>query len=739
MRLTFKKEIVLLLLATAFLPVFLMFLLASHIQQSIAQKASAELENLARLNLSQFVGNIYDSCVINDGLVRNALQHNLKDSLDIIEREGSLSLDPATQTSWSVVDYATGGKTNVDLPRLLLGPKVLSDNSVLWRYLTDESGGKESSVFQLIDGTKDMVLVASSHGLTNRLQLPRFYPYVSAYGHTNAVVDAVLQGQSHVSVFYRNGSFYTVGYTPLRDRDGSIIGMLALSGESPMLTLLKKSIERMRVGKSGEIYVIGGGENEKGVYLISPDGLHDGESVWNLRDADQQYVIRAITESAQSNAEGAVSFTEYSLPAAVGGEESRRISAYTWFQPWNWIIVAYAEKNDYLEPRKDIYDVVRHFLLELSLASVLSLLLAAGLAFIFGRRAGASLLKVSELARRIANGDMHNVRQELDVYVSGQQHILGKGMGQTYEIAQLMESFGKMAVDLDSLISLIQRAGLQVTAATGEINNSEGQLETMLADQAEAIQKVAEMIGNISAVTRNLAHAMEKIGASVGESGAKAEYGRSTLQKMETSMTQLMEATRSIPLKLSIINEKANRISGVVTAINKISDQTNLLSLNAAIEAEKAGEHGRGFSVVAREIARLADQTATATQDIGFMVKEMQSSVSSGVMEMDKFTGLVRYGVEDAAAIGDEMGQIIDQVRTLAPQFKVLEEGIAAQVTVASSISRTTESLSLTADKTKDLLSEFKRITEQLSNSTQFLEREVARFKKDKSDGTKES
>jgi len=86
-------------------------------------------------------------------------------------------------------------------------------------------------------------------------------------------------------------------------------------------------------------------------------------------------------------------------------------------------------------------------------------------------------------------------------------------------------------------------------------------------------------------------------------------------------MKQLAEATTSISSKLSVISDKAGNINSVVTTINMVADQTNLLSLNAAIEAEKAGEYGLGFAVVAREIQRLADQTALATRDIETMVK----------------------------------------------------------------------------------------------------------------------
>src|SRR5258708_22470883 len=98
-----------------------------------------------------------------------------------------------------------------------------------------------------------------------------------------------------------------------------------------------------------------------------------------------------------------------------------------------------------------------------------------------------------------------------------------------------------------------------------------------------------------------------------------------------------MEASGSITAKLAVLSEKTTNINSVVTTITKVADQTNLLSLNAAIEAEKAGEYGLGFAVVAMEIRRLADQTAVATYDIEKMVKEMQSAVAAGGVGVDKF------------------------------------------------------------------------------------------------------
>ena len=182
-------------------------------------------------------------------------------------------------------------------------------------------------------------------------------------------------------------------------------------------------------------------------------------------------------------------------------------------------------------------------------------------------------------------------------------------------------------------------------------------------------------------------------------------------------MRQVMEAAGSINAKLAVLNEKAGNINQVVTTITKVADQTNLLSLNAAIEAEKAGEYGRGFAVVATEIRRLADQTAVATYDIEQMVKEIQSAVSAGVMGMDKFSEEVRRGMQEVQQVGGQLSQIIQQVQALAPRFEAVNEGMQAQATGAEQISQALTQLSEAAQQTVESLRQSNQAIDELNQA----------------------
>jgi methyl-accepting chemotaxis protein WspA len=193
-------------------------------------------------------------------------------------------------------------------------------------------------------------------------------------------------------------------------------------------------------------------------------------------------------------------------------------------------------------------------------------------------------------------------------------------------------------------------------------------------------------------------------------------------------MQAVTDASVTINSRLATLNEKAANIGTVVTTITKVADQTNLLSLNAAIEAEKAGDYGRGFAVVAAEIRRLADQTALATGDIEQMVKEMQSAVAASVMGMDKFSEEVRRGDGVVQHVSEELSQIIHQVQALTPSFETVSEGMQSQSEGAQQISDALTQLGEASKQTVESLRQSNSAIEHLNDAARGLQDGVARF-----------
>ena len=167
----------------------------------------------------------------------------------------------------------------------------------------------------------------------------------------------------------------------------------------------------------------------------------------------------------------------------------------------------------------------------------------------------------------------------------------------------------------------------------------------------------------------------------------------------------------------------------MVVAISKVADETNMLSLNASIEAEKAGAYGLGFSVVAREIGRLAVQTALATSDIETIVRDMQNAVTAGVSEMDKFAEDVRIGVSDVERIIGGMDTIITKMQSIAPQLESLTEGMNSQTAGVSQISEAMSSLNDGVRQAGALLRQVSDSHSQMREAMVSLEAEISKFK----------
>jgi methyl-accepting chemotaxis protein WspA len=297
------------------------------------------------------------------------------------------------------------------------------------------------------------------------------------------------------------------------------------------------------------------------------------------------------------------------------------------------------------------------------------------------------------------------------------------------ETAALLRSLGAMTTNLNGLVGQVKQSSIQLNSTATEVAATSREQESTAKSFGAATSQIAAAAKQISATSGELARTIEDVDSVASGTADLASTGRTDLDAMQSTMHGLDDATRSIADKLAVINEKAARITGVVTTINKVAEQTNLLSVNAAIEAEKAGEYGQGFLVVAREIRRLADQTAAATLDIEQMVQQMQSSVSTGVMEMDRFADQVRHVVASVAQISSQMGEILENVNSNSASFKHVNEGMRSQSQGAKQISEAMGQLTADAQRTSAAVREYGQAAEQLHNAVAQLRSSIASFK----------
>ena len=297
------------------------------------------------------------------------------------------------------------------------------------------------------------------------------------------------------------------------------------------------------------------------------------------------------------------------------------------------------------------------------------------------------------------------------------------------EFGAVETGFNDMMAELTSLVSQAQRSSVQVTTSVTEIAATSKQQQATATETAATTTEIGATSREIAATSRDLVRTMTEVTSAADQASILAGSGQQGLARMEETMHSVMGAADLVNAKLAILNEKAGNINQVVVTIVKVADQTNLLSLNAAIEAEKAGEYGRGFAVVATEVRRLADQTAVATYDIEQMVREIQSAVSAGVMGMDKFSEEVRRGMSEVQQVGEQLSQIIHQVQALAPRVLMVNEGMQAQATGAEQINLALVQLGDASSQTVESLRQASFAIDELSQVAVGLRSGVSRFK----------
>jgi methyl-accepting chemotaxis protein len=340
---------------------------------------------------------------------------------------------------------------------------------------------------------------------------------------------------------------------------------------------------------------------------------------------------------------------------------AKTVVEYVYYKPWDWIIVVAADSRDFQSASDRVTAQFRQLLLQSTLGGLLALIIGSVFAYHFSKR-------------------ITDPMADLSIHL-------------TSNATQIASS----AVHQQANATTFMASSNQIATAVNEISSTSQELLRAMVEIVDAAEKTTDL----------------------------AKQGRQGLKGMEVSMQTLSAATGSISSKLATIRSKAARINSVVTTISKVADQTNLLSLNAAIEAEKAGEAGAGFAVVAREIRRLADQSAIATLDIEQMVEEMQEAVSSGVEEMRDLSGAVSGGINAAETIRGQFGEIIERVESIAPRYETVQQGMQNQSEGAQQISEAMWQLTETARQTSDSVNDLNDVSRQLHEAVRVLKERI--------------
>ena len=543
-----------------------------------------------------------------------------------------------------------------------------------------------------------------------------------------AVIPASDDSPARVSIF-RSGADASrsmdANYIPLASPDGEIIGGIYFGLRRTSAAELEDYFKALKIGGTGIVWVVDDSDGRNPVIRISGDSSAVGVPVAddNIR-ARADFFLKALAK-AKTLRGSEVAVDSLSLPMGQAGEAARLVT-YAYYKPWNWLVGTMTDEREFQAGRADLAGQTDTLTRKIVLAGAIFAATAIGIAWIMASRMSRTIRALARVANYQSRGD-----------IAAAEKILWGKSSVVAEFDELFKAVLLMARSLTRLISALKLRGEDVAERAGRISETSDTLDVIASEEAASTKNAAstgsKILGASEALNKNARGSAFEVSRTLDIARESGE----SLRLLKNNYDALTAASENVAGKLAVINGNVEKITGIVTTINEVSRQTNLLSLNASIEAEKAGEFGLGFAVVARQIRRLADKTSVASANIENIVRQMQSSVNSGVMEMDRFGAKMRQSSKIIMETADMLARTVSDIEAIGPQFEGIASGIGELSENARRISATMLELSDSSVRARDRISEFRAAVKSLDAVSVSVLEAVARFKIDGGGGAK--
>ena len=562
----------------------------------------------------------------------------------------------------------------VQTPSLFLGSDLLNNDFAEVDEFKDTSGGV-ATVF--VRNGEDFIRVSTS--LTKQ---DGSRAIGTALDHQHPAYQRLLAGQNYVGRAVLFERSYMTQYTPVRDSAGKVIAVLFVGFDyTDAQNAQFDNLKRFRIGQTGSLALL----DEQKKWLVPPAGV---------QALDQ--AIPVVLDLAKQ-------------PGAGRFWSDKNEDFYSVAVPFDggpWSVVASM-------PKAEIRAVTWAVGIRLVIGSVLAMLLAVGAAVWLLR---SKLQPLSDLVRQAEALGAGDLSARLNV----SSHD---------EIGQLARSFNQMGEALSTMVSHIRKAAEEVNSRAQALSGLSGGAYEGMEQQSGEITSMAGAVEEFSATSLNIADNMGNTERLAQENAQQTRIGRNSMQEASSSLEHIATALNSTATVINTLGQRSQEIGGIVGTITSIADQTNLLALNAAIEAARAGEQGRGFAVVADEVRNLASRTREATDEISAMIQSIQQETGNAITTMEHGNVLMQEGLSRNADVASALARIDEQSRSAGQQFAAITTATQEQSSTATLLSSNLQSIALANSEQREVVSNLAITAKELETLAAGLREEVDRFR----------
>ncbi|WP_097306496.1 methyl-accepting chemotaxis protein [Pseudomonas chlororaphis] len=500
--------------------------------------------------------------------------------------------------------------------------------------------------------------------------------------HAHPAYQKLMAGQSYVGRALLFERLYMTQYTPVRDSAGKVIAVLFVGFDyTDAQNAQFDNLKRFRIGQTGSLALL----DEQHKWLVPPAGVQTLEQS-----------ATTIVELAKQPGKG-----------RFWSDQSEDFySVAVPFEGGPWSVVASM-------PKAEIRAVTWSVGTRLVIGSLLAMLLAVGATVWLLRSKLAPLGDLVRQADALGKGDL-----SARLNVSSQD-----------EIGQLASSFNQMGQALSTMVEHIRKAAEEVNGRAQALSGLSGGAYEGMEQQSGEISSMAGAVEEFSATSLNIADNMGNTERLAQENAQQTRIGRTSMEEASASLEQIAGALNSTATVINTLGQRSEEIGGIVGVITAIADQTNLLALNAAIEAARAGEQGRGFAVVADEVRNLASRTREATDEISGMINSIQQETGNAIATMEQGNVLMQEGLSRNANVASALARIDEQSRSAGQQFAAITTATQEQSSTATLLSSNLQSIALANSEQREVVSNLAITAKELEKLAADLRQEVDRFR----------
>ncbi len=462
------------------------------------------------------------------------------------------------------------------------------------------------------------------------------------------------------------------------------------------------AIFQMPVDKITEIMQNAAGMGETGeTYLVG----HDRRMRSNSRFSEEttiltQEIITDATQAATAGKTGMGIIDDYRGIPVVSSYSPLELEGLS------WVILAEMDFAEVTAPAKALQN-------RILFAAAITAAIVAVVALLFSVVLVRPIPPLVKRANQIAKGDLTG--KELPV----RSHD---------ELGQLTQSINEMSQSLSEVVTEVTRAANEVASTASEIAASSDEMTRGMGEQNSQVQQASAAIEQMSASIIEVARKSNDAATNAGKSGEAAQQGGQVVNETIKGMKSINDAVSAGAASVSELGKRGEQIGQIIEVINDIADQTNLLALNAAIEAARAGEHGRGFAVVADEVRKLADRTTKATAEVAESIKAIQTETVEAVKRMEAGTDQVQAGVVSATKAGQSLEQIVSNARDVAGMIQSIAAAAEQQSSASEEVARSIASIQNIAEVAEVGATQSSQAVGNLAERASLLMNMISRF-----------